>query len=147
MATLTDQLKRGIDECDALLSDNEMFLARTKGVGAIGAEEAIDLGVTGPALRACGVPEDVRISEPYGIYDRFDFGIPVGEHGDCWDRYYVRVEEMRQSMSIVEQAMEQMEPGDFRGQDPTTHPSTEGRGLPAHRVPARRFRRLSRQRR
>ena len=113
MTTLTDQLKRGIDECDALLSDNEMFLARTKGVGAIGAEEAIDLGVTGPALRACGVPEDVRISEPYGIYDRFDFGIPVGEHGDCWDRYYVRVEEMRQSMSIVEQALEQMEPGDI----------------------------------
>ena len=111
MAVLMDQLKRGIEECDELLSNNEMFLARTKGIGSIGAEDAIDLGVTGPGLRACGVLEDVRISEPYSIYDRFDFGIPVGTYGDCWDRYYVRVEEMRQSLKIVEQAMEQMEPG------------------------------------
>ena len=110
---LTDQLKQGIDECDDLLSQNEMFLARTKGVGTISAEVAIDLGVTGPALRASGVLEDVRISEPYSIYDRFEFGIPVGTYGDCWDRYYVRVEEMRQSLSIIEQAMEQMESGEI----------------------------------
>ena len=111
MAALTDQLKRGIEECDGLLSNNEMFLARTKGIGTINAEEAIDFGVTGPALRASGVLEDVRISEPYSIYDRFDFGIPVGTYGDNWDRYYVRVEEMRQSLKIIEQAMEQIEPG------------------------------------
>ena len=55
--------------------------------------------------------EDVRVSEPYGIYDRFDFGVPVGSSGDCWDRYYVRVEEMRQSLAIIDQAMAQMEPG------------------------------------
>ena len=67
--------------------------------------------MTGPSLRASGVLEDVRISEPYSIYDRFDFGIPVGTYGDCWDRYYVRVEEMRQSLKIIEQAMQQMEPG------------------------------------
>lgn len=112
MTLLGDQLKAGIEECDALLSDNEMFLARTKGVGVLGAREAVELGVSGPTLRGSGVAEDVRISEPYGIYDRFDFGIPVGENGDCWDRYYVRVEEMRQSLGIVEQAMRQMEPGE-----------------------------------
>lgn len=112
MTLLGDQLKVGIEECDALLSGNEMFLARTKGVGVLGAREAVELGVSGPTLRGSGVAEDVRISEPYGIYDRFDFGIPVGENGDCWDRYYVRVEEMRQSLGIVEQAMRQMEPGE-----------------------------------
>ena len=111
MVVLTDQLKSGIQECDELLSQNEMFLARTKGIGTLSGEDAIDFGVTGPALRASGVLEDVRISEPYSIYDRFDFGIPVGTYGDCWDRYYVRVEEMRQSLSIIEQAMQQMEPG------------------------------------
>jgi NADH-quinone oxidoreductase subunit D len=113
MVTLMDQLKRGIEECDDLLTDNEMFLARTKGIGTLSAEDAVDLGVTGPVLRASGVIEDVRISEPYSIYDRFDFGIPVGTYGDCYDRYYVRVEEMRQSMAIIEQAMKQMEPGEI----------------------------------
>ena len=112
MGTLLPQLKQGIEECDGLLSDSELFLARTKGIGTISGEEAIDWGVTGPALRAAGVLEDVRISEPYSIYDRFDYGIPVGQNGDCWDRYYVRVEEMRQSLRIIEQAMEQMEPGE-----------------------------------
>ena len=111
MHRLTEQLKQGIAECDELLSQNEMFLARTKGIGAISAEDALDYGLTGPALRATGAPEDVRISEPYSIYNRFDFGIPVGTYGDCWDRYYVRVEEMRQSMRIIEQAMSQMEDG------------------------------------
>ena len=111
MATLMAQLRQGIEECDQLLSQSEIFLARTKGIGALDAEEAVGYGVTGPALRACGVLEDVRISEPYGLYDRFDYGIPVGTNGDCWDRYYVRMEEMRQSLRIIEQAMEQMEPG------------------------------------
>ncbi len=111
MTVLLGQLKRGIEECDELLSQNELFLARTKGIGTLSAQDAIDYGVSGPALRASGVLEDVRISEPYSIYDRFDFGIPVGTYGDCWDRYYVRVEEMRQSVAIIEQAMKQMGPG------------------------------------
>lgn len=113
LENLTDQLKRGVEECDDLLSQNEMFLARTKGIGVIDGPDAIDYGVTGPALRASGVLEDVRLSEPYGIYDRFDYGIPVGSQGDCWDRYYVRVEEMRQSLSIIDQAVRQMEPGEI----------------------------------
>ncbi len=111
MSTLMDQLKRGIEECDSLLTENEMFLVRTKGIGPMSGEDALDFGVTGPSLRASGVLEDVRLSEPYSIYDRFDFGIPVGTDGDCWDRFYVRLEEMRQSLSIVEQAMQQMESG------------------------------------
>ena len=113
MKTLIKHLEKGIEECDQLLSDNEMFLARTKGVGSIDAKTAIDFGLSGPLLRACGVPEDIRISEPYGLYDRFDFGIPVGSSGDCWDRYYVRMEEMRQSLSIIVQAMEQMDAGEI----------------------------------
>ena len=111
MATLTSQLKLGIEECDQLLTNSELFLARNKGIGPLSSEDAIDYGASGPVLRGSGVLEDVRISEPYGIYDRFDFGIPVGTQGDCWDRYYVRVEEMRQSLKIIEQAMQQMEPG------------------------------------
>ncbi|MCD5399231.1 MAG: NADH-quinone oxidoreductase subunit D [Dehalococcoidia bacterium] len=114
LSKLTDELKQGIDECDDLLSQNEMFLARTKGIGTISGLDAIAFGVTGPALRASGVLEDVRISEPYGIYDRFDYGIPVGNQGDCWDRYYVRVEEMRQSLSIIDQAVNQMEAGEIQ---------------------------------
>ncbi len=113
MKTLIKHLEKGIEECDQLLSENEMFLARTKGVGSIDAKTAIDFGLSGPLLRACGVPEDLRISEPYGLYDRFDFGIPVGSSGDCWDRYYVRMEEMRQSLSIIVQAMEQMDAGEI----------------------------------
>lgn len=111
ITTLTEQLKRGIEECDDLLSNNEMFLARTKGIGIINGEDALDFGMTGPSLRASGILEDVRISEPYSIYERFNFGIPVGTAGDCYDRYYVRVEEMRQSLSIIEQAVQQMEKG------------------------------------
>lgn len=110
---LLDHLKRGIDECDSLLSQNEMFLARTKGVGIITGEDALDYGVTGPALRASGVIEDVRVTDPYSIYSRFDFGIPVGSNGDCWDRYYVRVEEMRESIKIVEQAISDIPDGDI----------------------------------
>ena len=113
MGQLMSELRQGVDECDQLLSQSEIFLERTKGIAPIGGDDAIDYGVTGPNLRASGVLEDVRVSEPYGIYERFDFGIPVGTNGDCWDRYYVRVEEMRQSLRIVEQAMDQMERGEI----------------------------------
>ena len=114
LASVTDQLARAIDECDRLLSGGEAFLARTRGVSPLTARDAVDFGVTGPILRSTGMVEDVRVSEPYGIYERFDFGIPVGETGDCWDRYYVRVEEMRQSLSIIEQAAAQIEPGEIQ---------------------------------
>lgn len=113
---LIPQLEQGIEECDQLLSYNEIFLARTRGVGAISPREAIEYATSGPVLRAAGVPEDVRVTEPYAVYDRFDFAVPVGKNGDCWDRYYVRVEEMRQSLRIIRQAMEQLPDGPVMAQ-------------------------------
>lgn len=106
-----DEVKKGIDECDQLLSRNELFLARTKGVAAISGNDALNLGMSGPNLRASGILDDIRVTEPYSIYDRFEFGIPVGSEGDCWDRYYVRVAEMRESVKIIEQAIKLIEPG------------------------------------
>ena len=111
MRTLLGELKQGIDEADRLLSFSEIFLARTKGISVIDADTAINWGMSGPILRASGIPMDVRKDDPYSIYDRFEFGIPVGENGDCWDRYYVRVEEMRQSMKIIEQGLATMPDG------------------------------------
>jgi NADH-quinone oxidoreductase subunit D len=111
IADIVVQLRKGIEECDQLLSRSEIFLARTRGIGTISTPEAISSGLTGPALRATGLPEDVRVTDPYQVYDRFDFDIPVGTIGDCWDRYYVPLEEMRQSLRIIEQAVEQMPEG------------------------------------
>ena len=97
-----------LEESDKLLSFNEIFLARLKDVSPVTAEDAIDFGLTGPCLRASGVDYDVRKAAPYSIYDRFDFVVPIGLDGDCWDRYYLRVQECYESIRIVEQAMEQM---------------------------------------
>ena len=107
---LTD-LRNDVEETDKLLTYNEVFIARTKGVGAIDADTAVDYGLTGPCLRACGVSYDVRKAEPYSVYERFDFDVPVGIDGDSWERYFVRVEEMYQSLRIIEQALEQMPAG------------------------------------
>lgn len=98
-------LKQGIADFNSLLTTNELFLARTRHIGVIGPELAISWGLTGPMLRASGVKYDVRKDEPYSIYDRFDFDVPVGTNGDCYDRYLVRLEEMVQSIRIVEQAL------------------------------------------
>jgi NADH-quinone oxidoreductase subunit D len=98
----------GYSDMDKLLTDNEIFIARTRDIGKINVEDAIDFGLTGPMLRASGFKFDLRKDEPYSIYDRFDWDIPVGVSGDCFDRYWVRLEEIRQSVRIVEQAIEQM---------------------------------------
>ncbi len=108
---LLPQLRVDVEQSDKLLTFNEIFLSRLKDVAAISAEEAIDFGLTGPCLRGCGVEYDVRKAQPYSVYDRFDFDIPVGLDGDCWDRHWVRVQEMYQSLDIVEQALEQMPEG------------------------------------
>ena len=108
---LCKQTRVGINDIERLLTRNEIFVARCRDIGAIAAEDAIDYGLSGPLLRASGVPVDLRREEPYSIYDRFDFDIPVGERGDVYDRYLVRMEEMRQSVRIVEQALEQMPEG------------------------------------
>jgi len=106
-----EKTKIGIADLDGLISESEVTLARTRGIGAISAEQAIQLGVTGPSLRACGVPYDLRKVAPYCIYDRFDFDVPVGTNGDVYDRYMVRLEEMRQSVRIVEQALRDLPEG------------------------------------
>ncbi len=103
-----DQVETGIGDVDELMTDNEVFVARCRDVGAMSAEQAISYGVTGPMLRAAGVPFDLRVDEPYSIYDRFHWEIPVGERGDVYDRYLVRLEEMRQSVTILRQALDQM---------------------------------------
>ena len=106
-------LRENIAEYDTLVTGNEIFLGRTKGVGHISKEEAINWGLTGPALRGSGVKFDLRKDQPYSIYDRFDFEVPTAEEGDCFARYEVRLEEMRQSLRIVEQACEQIVEGDI----------------------------------
>lgn len=100
-----------VEESDKLLTFNEIFLARLKDVGVMSAEDAIDFGFTGPCLRASGVNYDLRKVQPYSVYDRFDFDVPLGLDGDSWDRHYVRVQEMYESLRIVKQALEQMPEG------------------------------------
>src|SRR5690349_6482037 len=107
-----DQAKRVVegfpqflDEFEALLSENEILVSRTQGVGALSRELAVNAGITGPMLRATGVNYDIRKVDKYGIYDRFQFRVPIGEHGDLYDRYMIRVLEMRESVKILKQAL------------------------------------------
>ena len=95
-----------VDEYETLLTDNRIWKQRTVGIGAVSAERALALGFTGPMLRGSGVEWDLRRKQPYEVYDRLEFAIPVGVNGDCYDRYLVRIEEMRQSNHIVRQCVE-----------------------------------------
>jgi len=101
-----------IDEYDQLLAGNEILLARTKGVGILPRDMAINIAASGPILRASGVDWDLRRDDPYSIYDHFEFDVPVGSVGDCYDRYWVRIQEMRQSVRILEQAISQLPEGE-----------------------------------
>ena len=112
------QMPEWIDEYDQLLAENEVLLARAKGVGILPKELAISISASGPVLRASGVKWDIRKADSYSIYDRFEFDIPTGTAGDCYDRYRVRVQEMRQSLRIVKQAMEQIPSGAVRSEVP-----------------------------
>jgi len=105
------EFPRFLDEFERLLAGNEILLARTQGVGVLSRELAIQGGVTGPILRASGVNYDIRKVDKYGIYDRFDFRVPIGEHGDVYDRYMVRMLEMRESLKILGQALRDIPPG------------------------------------
>jgi NADH-quinone oxidoreductase subunit D len=107
-----DTFPARIDDYENLLTKNRIWLNRTVGVGKISAQDAIDLGVSGPILRACGIGWDIRKSNPYSGYDKFEFDIPTGKKGDVYDRYLVRVEEMRQSLRIVRQALDGLPEGD-----------------------------------
>ncbi len=112
-----DDMPTRIDQYAALLQNNEIFLQRTKDVGVVSAERLLDLGVTGPLLRAAGVPWDLRKVDPYLAYGEVDFDVPVGTVGDNWDRFIVRTEEMRQSTRIVRQCVEKLPEGPWIADD------------------------------
>src|SRR5206468_941380 len=105
------ETRKVLVECDVLLTRNRIFVDRMMGTGVISAEEAISYGITGPFLRGSGMDYDVRKDCPYAVYDRLEFDVPVGTRGDNMDRYLVRMEEMQQSMRIVEQALRDIPPG------------------------------------
>jgi len=107
-----------LDEFETLLVGNEIIMARTQGVGVLSRELAISAGITGPMLRASGVNYDLRKVDKYGIYDRFSFRVPLGDHGDVYDRYMMRLLEMRESLKILDQAMKDIPEGPFT--DPKT---------------------------
>ncbi len=109
-------------EYDREILGNRIFQARTRGVGAITTQEAIEWGITGPMLRACGFQWDFRKKQPYSGYEQFQFDIPTGSHGDCFDRAVVRVEEMRQSLRIIEQCVNQMPEGPYKSDHPLASP-------------------------
>lgn len=98
-------------EVDTLLSRNRIFIDRMKGTGVITAEDALDWGFTGPCLRACGIDLDLRKAKPYWVYDRLDFDVPIGRNGDNYDRYLMRIEELKQSAKIIRQAIAQLPAG------------------------------------
>ena len=116
--TIIDRALYAFDDFDNLITTNEIFLSRTRGLGIIDQTRALDLGVSGPLLRATGLPYDVRRSEPYSIYDRFAFDVPVGTTGDCYERYLIRQEEMRQSVRIIDQALKDLPVGPTMGNAP-----------------------------
>lgn len=107
-------IPKRIDQYEDLLTNNPLYTDRTKGIGPISGEDAIQWGLTGPALRAAGVPWDLRKSNPYSGYERYDFELPLGENGDTFDRYIVRIREMRESVQIVQQALDSLPDGPIR---------------------------------
>jgi NADH-quinone oxidoreductase subunit D len=127
VAAICETIPARTDEYDELLTGQPIFKERTEGVGVIGPDLAVALGATGPILRASGVPWDLRRSMPYLFYDEVDFDVIVGTVGDTFDRYAVRLNEIRQSVRIVEQILEKMPPGDYRVQDRKVTPPPRAR--------------------
>jgi NADH dehydrogenase I D subunit len=106
-----------LQDFETMLTNNPIWLSRLKGIGVLKADEAIGLGITGPILRAAGIPLDLRKLYPYSGYDQFEFDVPTATEADCYARYQVRIEELRQSMRIVEQGLKKLKPGPFRTAD------------------------------
>ena len=122
-ARLVDGYGRFLDEYEALITGNEILMARTQGVGVLKPDLAVNAGITGPMLRACGVDYDLRKVDGYGFYPRFDFRVPLGAHGDTYDRYMIRVLEMRESIRILQQALRDLPAG------PVIDAKAKNRGL------------------
>ena len=110
-------IPKHLDDIEGLLTENRIFKQRMVEIGVVTAEQAMDLGFSGPMLRGSGVAWDLRKAQPYDVYDRMDFDIPVGKNGDCYDRYLVRIEEMHQSVRIIKQCLEQMPGGPVKTLD------------------------------
>ena len=106
-----DAFPKHIQEYETLLTGNPIWINRTKGIGVISAEEAVNLGTTGPTLRSCGMKWDLRKTNPYSGYENFTFEIPLGENGDVYDRYLVRMAEMKQSLDLIRQGLDKLKPG------------------------------------
>jgi NADH:ubiquinone oxidoreductase subunit D len=109
-----ERLPRRIDELDLYLTNNEIIRSRTEGVGVLTPEQAIGYSEAGPVLRASGVPYDIRRADPYSIYERFDFDVAVRYHGDTYDRYLIRIDECRQSLRILQQAVRDLPGGSIQ---------------------------------
>jgi NADH-quinone oxidoreductase subunit D len=112
--SLLDDLPGKIEEYEQMLLENEILIARAKNVGVIPTQMAIDASLSGPMIRGCGIPYDVRKADPYSVYDRFDFAIPVGENGDAYDRFLVRMAELHESVKILKQAVPQLPGGPYK---------------------------------
>ena len=110
---LMTYLKGCIDQYETLLSGNPIFQERLRNIGVVDGKRALSLGCTGPVVRASGIPYDLRITESYGVYDKVKFNVVVGSNGDCWDRYYVRLEEMRESVRIIDQLIDNIPAGPY----------------------------------
>ncbi|HEX5520572.1 MAG TPA: NADH dehydrogenase (quinone) subunit D [Longimicrobiaceae bacterium] len=113
-----DTLPRTLDEVDTLLTNNSIWVGRTQGVGVMSAKDAINYGLSGPNLRASGVAYDVRKDRPYYDYETYDYDVPIGEHGDMYDRYLCRMEEMRQSLRLLQQAIDRLPGGPINVDNP-----------------------------
>ncbi|QEK89239.1 NADH-quinone oxidoreductase subunit D [Wolbachia endosymbiont of Chrysomya megacephala] len=117
IAKFIEQFPKYIDDVDELLTENRIWKQRTVGISEISIKQALDWGFSGPMLRAAGLAWDLRKSQPYEIYDQLDFDIPIGQNGDCYDRYLVRMAEIRQSVSLVKQCIEKMPEGSIKTED------------------------------
>jgi NADH-quinone oxidoreductase subunit D len=122
----TDSFPHVIDDIEGLLTNNRIFKQRTVDIGTVTAAQAFDWGFTGPCLRASDTAWDLRKAQPYDVYDRMDFDIPVGRNGDCYDRYLVRIEEMRQSVRIIKQCLERMPEGPAKIDNRKVMPPSRG---------------------
>jgi NADH-quinone oxidoreductase subunit D len=122
----TEQFPSFLDDMETLLTENRIFKQRSVDIGVVSAEDAMAWGFTGPMLRGSGVAWDLRKAQPYDVYDEMDFDIPVGKNGDCYDRYLVRVEEMRQSLRIIQQCIEKMPGGPVLSDDGKVAPPRRG---------------------
>lgn len=129
VANFVQYMPKRLKEYDKMVMKNLIFRRRTQGIGLYSTKEAIEWGVTGPSLRATGLEWDLRKKRPYSGYDQFDFDIPTGQNGDCYDRAVVRVEEMRQSLRIIEQCMKNMPEGPYKSDHPLATPPMKNRTM------------------